>query len=156
MWFDFTSEGKGERYTSPYASTHHIIFSLPWMGPSHRQPPFLSDSRSQNLSQHIFYTMLRKTLSGFCTKQNPGGGLSVRACRVSERESKERQRGRLLFSEIQKSIVLPSVLHVVERSFLVFSKTSFTFVSPALLCSVEYYRNPCPSVSDGDQSFWKN
>lgn len=62
------------------------------MGPSHRQPPFLSDSRSQNLSQHIFYTMLRKTRSGFCTKQNPGGGLSVRACRAAER-ARDREAG---------------------------------------------------------------
>lgn len=79
--------------------------------------------------------------------------MRARRAAERERESKERQRGRLLFSEIQKSVGLPSVLHVVEWSFLVFSKTSFTFVSPDLLCSVEHDRNTSPSIRDEDPRF---
>ena len=28
-WFECTSDGKGQRCTAPYASTHHIIFPQP-------------------------------------------------------------------------------------------------------------------------------
>lgn len=62
MWFECTSDRKGERCSAPYASTHHIIFPRPWMRPSHRHPPLLSDSQSQKLSQQIFCTMQKKFL----------------------------------------------------------------------------------------------
>lgn len=113
-WFEYTSDGKGERCTAPYASTHHIIFPQPWMRPSHRQPPLLSDSQSQNLSQHVFYTMKRKTLPWVCTEQNPEGGQGLSSgCksiesfreRVRERgRALEKERDGLLFSEIWRAV----------------------------------------------------
>ena len=69
------------------------------MRPSHRQPPLLSDSQSQNLSQHVFYTMQRKSLSWVCTEQNPQGGQGLSSgCKsiesFRERESvREREMG---------------------------------------------------------------
>lgn len=95
-WFEYTSDGKGERCTAPYASTHHIIFPQPWMRPSHRQPPLLSDSQSQSLSQHVFYTMQRKTLFWVCTEQNPWGGQGLSS---GLQEHRELQRERLSVKE---------------------------------------------------------
>lgn len=89
---------------------------------------------------------------GFCPMQNPQRVLSARAHRALERV--ERHRGWLVFLKTPE-ILLPSVLHVVFRSFLVFGKTSFTFVYSALLCSIAYYRNTCLSASDGAQCFCK-
>lgn len=104
-WFEYTSERKEERCTAPYASTHHIIFPQPWMRPSHRQPPLSSDSQSQNLSQHVFYTMQRKTLFGVCTEQNPQGGLSS-GCKSKEslRESFGEKEKRVAFLRICKAV----------------------------------------------------
>lgn len=124
-WFEYTSDGKGERCTAPYASTHHIIFPQPWMRPSHRQPPLLSDSQSQNLSQHVFYTMKRKTLPWVCTEQNPEGGQglssgckSIESFRERERESfRERERWVAFLRNLESSVILPSILHVVSSSF---------------------------------------
>lgn len=136
-WFEYTSDRKGERCTSPCASTHHIIFPQPWMRPLHREPPLPSESQSQNLSQHVFYTVLKKKLFGVCTEQNPQGGLSS-GCksRQSFRESfRERDAG--CFSEKtgkQHHITLsPSCGLKVFSYFsckLVSCPTGFTFVFP--------------------------
>lgn len=95
---------------------------------------------------HNKSSILHWDLKGFCPMQNPERVLSARAYRASERV--ERHRGWLVFLKTPE-IILPSVLHVVFRSFLVFGKTSFTFVYSA------YYRNTCLSASEGAQCFCK-
>lgn len=103
-WFECTSDRKGERCTAPYASTHHIIFPQPWMRPSHRQPPLLSDSQSQNLSQHVFYTMQRKSL-GFAPSRTLGEDrLCLQAARAYKASERERKGDGLLFSEIWRAM----------------------------------------------------
>lgn len=103
-WFECTSDEKGgKRCAAPYATTHHIIFPQLWMRPSHRQPLLLSDSQSQNLSQHVLYTMQWKTLSWVCTKWEPLGRtrsvFRLQEHRALQRESC-RERDGFLFSEI--------------------------------------------------------
>lgn len=131
-WFECTSDGKGKRCTAPYASTHHVIFPQPWMRSSHRQPPLLSDSQSQNLSQDVLYTMQRKTLSWVCTEQNPWGGQALSSgCKTIERF-----RERALQKERWVCISQNSGEHCHIAlspscglfSKFVYCKTSFTFV----------------------------
>lgn len=139
-------------------SPHHISTAL---NGAHTQPPFLSDGQSQNLSQHIFYTMLRKTLSGFCTDRNPRRGLSARAHRaldrVREKEESSANREAACFSQKSRraSYYLQSFMWS-KGLFLSSAKEVLLLLFQSCFCSVGYYSNACLSVSDGGGSFGKD
>lgn len=83
-------------------SPHHISTAMN-EALTQTAPTFVR--QSQNLSQHVFYTMQRKTLFGVCTEQNPQGGLSS-GCKSKEslRESFGEKEKRVAFLRICKAV----------------------------------------------------
>lgn len=154
MRFDHTSEGKGDRCTSSCASTKSYFYCHEW-GPHTDGPHSCQIVRAKASHNTSFIQCWEKHFLDFAPNRTLGKVCLWEHAEL-EGESKQKRIVRLDFPEIHKSVVSPSVLHVVGRSFLVFRKNSFPFVSIASLCSLEDYSNVCPSVSDGDQGFCKD
>lgn len=89
-------------------------------------PPLLPGSQSQNLSQHVFYTMQRKLFLGFAPSRTLGEDrvcLHAAAARRASESLKEKERRVAFLRNLASNVVLLSVLHVVWSSFyMMFAK----------------------------------
>lgn len=116
---------RGEMY-SPICiySPHHISTAM--NEALTQAPPVLPGSQSQNLSQHVFYTMQRKLFLGFAPSRTLGEDrvcLHTAAARRASESLKEKERRVAFLRNLASNVVLLSVLHVVWSSFyMMFAK----------------------------------